>query len=75
MRSQGSGWRATYRGSAWESASMRELETSLQQFGEFLLKAQLVTEQAAPLLRALGPAIPHASGFKRAAVGPGAPVR
>ena len=27
---------------------MRELETSLQQFGEFLLKAQLVKEQAAP---------------------------
>ena len=25
---------------------MRELETSLQQFGEFLLKAQLVKEQA-----------------------------
>ena len=27
---------------------MRELETSLQQFGEFLLKAQLVQEKAAP---------------------------
>ena len=27
---------------------MRELETSLQQFGEFLLKAQLVPEKAAP---------------------------
>ena len=27
---------------------MRELETSLQQFGEFLLKARLVKEQAAP---------------------------
>jgi hypothetical protein len=27
---------------------MRELEASLQQFGEFLLKAQLVKEQAAP---------------------------
>ena len=27
---------------------MRELETSLQQFGEFLLKAQLVKERAAP---------------------------
>ena len=27
---------------------MRELETSLQQFGEFILKAQLVKEQAAP---------------------------
>jgi integron integrase len=27
---------------------MRELETSLQQFGEFLLKARLVQEQAAP---------------------------
>ena len=27
---------------------MRELETSLQQFGEFLLKAQLVKEKAAP---------------------------
>ena len=26
----------------------RELETSLQQFGEFVLKAQLVTEKAAP---------------------------
>ena len=27
---------------------MRELETSLQQFGEFVLKAQLVKEKAAP---------------------------
>ena len=27
---------------------MRELETSLQQFGEFMLKAQLVNEMAAP---------------------------
>ena len=27
---------------------MRELEASLQQFGEFLLKAQLVKEKAAP---------------------------
>ena len=27
---------------------MRELQTSLQQFGEFLLKAQLVKERAAP---------------------------
>ena len=27
---------------------MRELETSLQEFGEFVLKAQLVSEQAAP---------------------------
>ena len=27
---------------------MRELETLLQQFGEFLLKAQLVKEEAAP---------------------------
>lgn len=27
---------------------MRELEASLQQFGEFLLKAQLVREKAAP---------------------------
>ena len=27
---------------------MRELESSLQQFGEFLLKAQLVRETAAP---------------------------
>jgi integron integrase len=27
---------------------MRELETSLQQFGEFLLRARLVTERAAP---------------------------
>ena len=27
---------------------MRELETSLQQFGEFILKAQLVKEKAAP---------------------------
>ena len=27
---------------------MRELETSLQQFGEFLLKARLVNEKAAP---------------------------
>ena len=27
---------------------MRELESSLQQFGEFLLKAQLVKEKAAP---------------------------
>ena len=27
---------------------MRELETSSQQFGEFLLKAQLVKEKAAP---------------------------
>ena len=27
---------------------MRELETSLQQFGEFMLKAQLVNEKAAP---------------------------
>jgi hypothetical protein len=27
---------------------MRELETSLQQFGEFLLKARLVQEKAAP---------------------------
>ena len=27
---------------------MRELETSLQQFGEFVLKAQLVNEKAAP---------------------------
>ena len=27
---------------------MRELETSLHQFGEFLLKAQLVKEKAAP---------------------------
>jgi hypothetical protein len=29
-------------------AIMRELETSLQQFGEFLLKARLVKDQAAP---------------------------
>jgi len=27
---------------------MRELESSLQQFGEYLLKAQLVREKAAP---------------------------
>ena len=27
---------------------MREMEASLQQFGEFLLKAHLVREQAAP---------------------------
>ena len=27
---------------------MREVETSLQQFGEFLLRARLVREQAAP---------------------------
>lgn len=27
---------------------MRELETSLQQFGEFLLKAQVVRDKAAP---------------------------
>ena len=27
---------------------MRELETSLQQFGEFVFKAQLVKEKAAP---------------------------
>ena len=27
---------------------MRELESSLQQFGEFILKAQLVKEKAAP---------------------------
>ena len=27
---------------------MRELETSLQQFGEFVLKAQLVKDKAAP---------------------------
>ena len=27
---------------------MRELETSLRQFGEFMLKAQLVNEKAAP---------------------------
>ena len=27
---------------------MRELETSLQQFGEFVLKAQLVKEKVAP---------------------------
>jgi hypothetical protein len=27
---------------------MRELETSLQQFGEFILKAQLVKDKAAP---------------------------
>ena len=27
---------------------MRELETSLQQFGEFLLKARLVKERSAP---------------------------
>ena len=27
---------------------MRELETSLQQFGEFILKAKLVKEKAAP---------------------------
>ena len=27
---------------------MRELETSLQEFGEFFLKAQLVKEKAAP---------------------------
>ena len=27
---------------------MRELETSLQQFGEFVLNAQLVKEHAAP---------------------------
>ena len=27
---------------------MRELETSLQEFGEFVLKAQLVKEKAAP---------------------------
>ena len=27
---------------------MKELETSLQQFGEFILKAQLVNEKAAP---------------------------
>ncbi len=27
---------------------MRELEASLQQFGEFILKAQLITEKAAP---------------------------
>ena len=35
---------------------MRELEASLQQFGEFVLKAQLVREKAALYCRALGSA-------------------
>ncbi len=39
---------------------MRELEASLQQFGEFVLKAQLVKENA--VLRALGAPIPDAPG-------------
>ncbi len=32
----------------WGTSFMRELETSLQQFSEFLLKARLVEERAAP---------------------------
>jgi len=39
---------------------MRELEASLQQFGEFVLKARLVREKAAPIVRALGAPIPDA---------------
>ena len=33
---------------------MRELETSLRQFGEFVLKAQLVKEKAARYVRWVG---------------------
>src|SRR3990172_8406646 len=35
-------------GLGWRTPPMRELEPSLQQFGEFLLKARLVKEKAAP---------------------------
>ena len=44
---------------------MRELEASLQQFGEFILTARLVKEKAAPVLCPLGPPIPDTSGFCR----------
>ena len=43
---------------------MRELESSLQQFGEFLLKAQLGTAGDGSLLRALGPTVPDAAGVR-----------
>jgi hypothetical protein len=39
---------------------MRELETSLQQFGEFILRARLVKDKAGPLLGTMGAALPDA---------------
>ena len=53
---------------------MRELETSLQQFGEFILKARLVREKAAPYCVRWVPPIPDAPGPGRAAGGPGTHV-
>jgi len=53
---------------------MWELETTLQQFGEFLLKARLVKEKAAPHCVTLGPALSHATCLERAPRGPVASV-
>ena len=46
---------------------MRELETSLQQFGEFILKARLVGEKAAPYCVRWVPPIPGAPSLGRVA--------
>ena len=51
---------------------MRELEASLQQFGEFLLKARLVNEKAAPYC--VGTQIPDAPCVGRALGGPGTQI-
>ena len=41
---------------------MRELETSLRQFGEFLLKGAVGEGEGGAVLRALGAPIPDATG-------------
>jgi hypothetical protein len=41
------------------SIVVRELEASLQQFSEFLIKARLVHREGGAVLRALGAPLPH----------------
>ena len=48
---------------------MRELETSLKQFGEFILKGAAREREGGAVLRALGAPVPHAAGVQRAAGG------
>ena len=52
---------------------MRELEATLQRFGEFILKARLVREGCSAL-RSLGSPVSHAARRRRTARGPGPPV-
>ena len=46
---------------------MRELETSLQEFGKFVLQGATREGEGRTVLRALGAPIPHAGGVGRAA--------